>query len=279
MESLKPGHGKAPADGGEIAYMVSGEGPPVATSHPYSTPKAGRPALPGFATITVWPRGFGNSSPARDRLDYGFWRLAEDLDAVRRHLGLDRWTYWGTSMGGFVGLIYALRYQETLSALILDSTAPSHHYKDDPTSIYPKARSSKEFAELVKEPSWETLRGYFVLRSTLEGHTDPEGQWEQSLAAQDRNPYAYGEILRTITEFDTRSQLGEIRIPTLILAGEKDLQCPPSQARIMAKGIPGSILKVYAESGHGVIRHNPPGIVELIQEFITSALEHIAPGR
>ena len=100
MANLKPGPGKASADGGEIAYMVAGEGPPIATTHPYATAKSGHPGLPGFTIITVWPRGFGPSSAARDSADYGFWRLADDLDAVRRHLGLDKWVFWGVSMGG-----------------------------------------------------------------------------------------------------------------------------------------------------------------------------------
>jgi pimeloyl-ACP methyl ester carboxylesterase len=53
-------------------------------------------------------------------------------------------------MGGFVGLIYALQFPDTLSALILDSTAPSHHYKDDPSSIYPTLRDSDAFRNLPR---------------------------------------------------------------------------------------------------------------------------------
>ncbi|HAL46906.1 MAG: alpha/beta hydrolase [SAR202 cluster bacterium] len=273
MNAVKTGRGTAPVEGGEVAYLVVGDGPPVATTHPYTTPKAGHTPVPGFTTITVWPRGFGASSPARDSADYGFWRLAEDLDAVRQHLGLDRWTFWGTSMGGFVGLIYALRSQDSISALILDSTAPSHHYKDDPTSLYPKARAAPEFDRLIESPSWETLRDYFVLRSRMEGSDYPEALWAEGETTHDRNPFAYGEIMKRLEEFDTRSRLGDIRIPTLVLAGEDDLQCPPSQARLIEGGIPGSILKVYPDCGHGVIRHNPPGAHRDVAEFITAALE------
>ena len=83
-------------------------------------------------------------------------------------------------MGGFVGLIYALDYQDTLTTLILDSSAPSHHYKDDPTSLYPKAQASDEFARLLENPSWDTLRDYFVLRSGMEGSPNPLEQWNAS---------------------------------------------------------------------------------------------------
>jgi hypothetical protein len=69
MASLKTGRGKAPVEGGEIAYLVAGRGPPIAGTHPYWMPKAGYPPLQGFPTITVWPQGFGESSPARDDRD------------------------------------------------------------------------------------------------------------------------------------------------------------------------------------------------------------------
>ncbi len=271
MTLLAPGRYQAPVDGGHVAYGIVGAGAPIVTSHPYGTPKAGHGPIPGYSTITVWPRGFGASSEARDNRDYGFWRLSEDLDAVRRHLDVATWSYWGTSMGGFVGLIYALQFPATLSALILDSAAPSHHYKDDPGSVYPTIRASEAFATLLAEPSWETLRGYFVLRSRLEGHADPEGLWEQGLMNRDLNPYAYAEIMRRLEAFDTRAQLGAIRLPTLILAGENDLQCPPSQARLIADGIPSSILKVFPDCGHGVIRNNPPGALDAMHAFMTSA--------
>ena len=258
--------------GGELVYSVSGEGPPLATAHPYGTRKVGRTTIPGFTNIVVWPRGFGDSSPARDRDDYGLWRLSEDLDAVRAGLGFDRWTFWGVSMGGFVGSIYALDYPDTLTALILDSTAPSHHYKDDPASLYPTARASPEFARLVDDPSWDTLRDYFVLRSKLEGSADPVGAWEQSRETTDHNPYAYGEIMRRLEEFDTLPRLGEIQTPTLILAGGRDLQCPPSQAQKIAAGVAGSVLKIYPEVGHGVVKHNPQGLIDLVQGFVRAAL-------
>ncbi|ETX09343.1 MAG: hypothetical protein ETSY2_00110 [Candidatus Entotheonella gemina] len=63
-------------------------------------------------------------------------------------------------------------FPHTLSAIILDSTAPSHHYKDDLKSVYPTIRNRDAFRELLAEPSWETLRGYFVLRSRMEGYAE-----------------------------------------------------------------------------------------------------------
>lgn len=267
MQELKPGYGKAQVDGGAIAYLVDGTGPPVVGTHPYWMPKAGYATLPGFTTITVWPRGFGDSSPARSNLDYGFWRLADDLDAVRRDLGLEKWVYWGGSFGGMTGQVYALKYQDTLAALILDGTAPSFHYIDDPASIWPQVRASSESAAYRTNPSPETQCAFFGLTSRL------MGEWglPKTILNQEHNPEALAECLRRINEFDVRSQLKGIRIPTLVLVGENDPSCPPSQAQIIADGIPGAILKIYPDVGHGVRFHNPPGLIELVQEFVGAA--------
>ena len=82
---------------------------------------------------------------------------------------------------------------------------------------------------------------------------------------------ALTEIISTIERFDTRPRLNEIHMPTLILAGDRDPQCPPNQSRVIAEGIVGSVLKMFPDTGHGVIRHNPPGALETVQEFIRSA--------
>lgn len=261
MIELSPGRGRALVDGGHVAYLIQGRGLPLASAHPYTTPRAGFGEFAGVATITVWPRGFGESSPARGREDFGFWRLADDLDAVRRHLGLERWAFWGTSMGGFTGLVYALDHQDTLVALILDSTADSHRYRDDPDSIWPNIRRSGQSSKYFASPSWETLTEFFVETFRAQGVPEPERAWQQRMKEWDWHPEALPEILRRIGEFDTAPRLGELRIPTLILQGGKDLQCPTRQGQILHQGIPGSRYEFFPNTGHGVLAPGRPGAV------------------
>jgi pimeloyl-ACP methyl ester carboxylesterase len=259
MQTLKAGRGKAVVDGGEIAYLIQGEGLPLATAHPYTTPKEGFGEFPGIATITVWPRGFGGSSDVRDRQDFGMWRLADDLDGVRQHLGLDRWAFWGTSMGGFTALVYALKFQPSLVGLILDSTAASYRYREDPESIWPKIRQTPESAAYFRAPSWDTLGKFFTQTFAAQGAPDPAAAWQRRLAEWDWNPGALAEILRRIQEFDTEPRLGEIHVPCLVLSGGTDLQCPPGQGRRLAAAIPGAVLEFFPKTGHGVLAPGRPG--------------------
>jgi proline iminopeptidase len=212
MNQPVPGPGLAPHEDGEIAYLIAGEGPVIATAHPSGTPKAGFRPLPGFTTITVWPRGFGRSSSGRTRQDYGLYALPNYLDAVRRHLGLERWVYLGVSQGAMAGLIYALKYPATLSALILDCGAAGSFYRDDPDSIWPEVWRSEQSAAFQKDPNPETLRDFKMLVAAMMGSLDPAASWEESQRTQDQNADAYVEFRRT--HFDLRSRLSEITVPT-----------------------------------------------------------------
>ena len=58
-------------------------------------------------------------------ISYRTSAAADDLDAVRRHLGVGRITLYGDSYGTFLGQSYAFRHGETLKALVLDSAYPA----------------------------------------------------------------------------------------------------------------------------------------------------------
>lgn len=267
--SLKPGRGSAPTDGGFIAYEVAGAGPPLATTHPYAMPPHAFAPLPGVTTITVWPRGFGSSSAPRDDNDYGLSRLADDLEAVRTHLGLDRWSIWGTSMGGFTALTYAVRYPDRLVALVLDSTAASYRYADDPESIWPAARTSPEALAFGTNPTAETREAFFAKNRELERLKDPHAG--EATADFVFNPIALSLIVRSLATYDLSSRLSSIRVPTLVLSGELDGQCAPGQSREIAAGIPGARLETYAGVGHGVVLSGPPGVAALAGGFVVRA--------
>src|SRR5262249_6562208 len=60
----------------------------------------------GARVVCVNPRGVGGSAPPRPD-DMTLERVADDLDAVRRALGIGRWVVWGMSGGSMVAQIAA----------------------------------------------------------------------------------------------------------------------------------------------------------------------------
>ncbi len=268
---LVPGEGKAPVAGGEIAYRIAGAGVPIASSHPYWMPRSGYRPLPGFATVTIWPRGFGSSSRAHHRSDYGFWRLAEDIDAVRAHLGLEKWLYWGVSFGGITGLLYALHHPEALYGLILDSTAASWHYTEDVRSIWPQVIQSPEARAFAESPTLETQTAFYRRIGEM-GNVTAEGSSRGDAGGAEQNPAALAECVRRLPEFDVREKLRRLKLPILVLAGEEDVLCPPGQAQLIAETAPEAQLHLFSGVGHGVRHHNPSDLVELVTAFIRSVV-------
>src|SRR5207248_4589189 len=75
---------------------------------------------------------------------YTFERLADDVDELRQHLGVERVSVLAHSMGGFVALQYALRHREHCRSLALISCSP---------------------AGTMRRTAWPTLRALGAVRT------------------------------------------------------------------------------------------------------------------
>jgi proline iminopeptidase len=78
----------------------------------------------------------------------------------------------------------------------------------------------------------------------------------------------FGGFLRT---FDFTDELHKIQCPTLVLAGEHDWICPPSQSTILAERIPRAHLKVFAKSAHSIAADEPEAYLTAVRGFLTYA--------
>jgi pimeloyl-ACP methyl ester carboxylesterase len=177
----------------------------------------------------VWvnPRGVGRSSPVRLQRELTFAQLVDDLDAVRAGLGIDRWVYLGGSSGGCIGLLYALRYPRSLAGLIVEFSTPSAAFIADPAFEH----DFKPSFVRLGDGTYVNLahRSFDDLTIQLRANLDELGV------------------------FDVRDRLGEIALPTLVVAGRHDTTHPPAHARAIHEGIPGSEWLLLAHSGHGAV--------------------------
>ena len=132
-------------------------------------------------------RGSERSQRSNPR-SYTLENNIEDLDGLRKHLGLDRISILGASYGGIVAMGYAVRYQEHIANLILQCTAPSHHHLDDAKN-YLQERGTTEQNRVAQNlwngsfESKEQIREFFEVMGPLYSlsftHEDFESAWKR----------------------------------------------------------------------------------------------------
>src|SRR5262249_31697002 len=161
-------------------------------------------------------RGHGRSTPAKDPNAYGYPQLASDLETVLDALELPRATLAGASMGAHTALRFGLENPERVSALAVitpayDPSAPEGEHDARREGLAGGVREGGAEGFLaaydfsgVPEPWRETVRTAVLQR--LSAHDHPAAVADAMEALAGSRP------------FDALSELGAIRVPTLVVA-------------------------------------------------------------
>mgnify|MGYP002526531671 FL=1 len=72
-----------------------------------------------YHVILFDQRGCGRSTPYASVENNTTWDLIEDIEAIRKDLGISKWTVFGGSWGATLSLLYAQAYPERVNALVL----------------------------------------------------------------------------------------------------------------------------------------------------------------
>jgi proline iminopeptidase len=213
-----------------------------------------------------------DGDPARFTLDEN----VEDMEALRRYLGLGPIVSIGTSYGGMVAMAHAARYPEAVSHLVLVVTAAHGGFVQRAMQIV-RARGTPE-QQAVCETLWaggfrtqEELRRYYEVMGPLYAlrHDPAAAAATRGRAIHSPEPLnrAFGPqgFLRS---FDLRPELGRIVAPTLILCGLHDWICPPEFSEEIAGLIPGARLIVLENSSHSVRVDAPEVLLLEVAGFI-----------
>jgi proline iminopeptidase len=91
-------------------------------------------------------RGCGHSTPAGELRDNTTAHLVADLEALRQHLAIERWSLFGQSWGSALALAYAQAHPERckgllLSAIYLGDRQDVHWFFDGPKALLPDAHA------------------------------------------------------------------------------------------------------------------------------------------
>jgi 3-oxoadipate enol-lactonase len=220
----------------------------------------------GYRVLRFDNRGIGGSSAPPG--PYTTKLFAEDAKALVDELGITGFHMVGVSMGGMIAQEYALAYQDDLRSLTLACTyaAPGPFC----------SRMFSMWADMAPK-----LGVPFVMRDvTLWAFTVPFfeeqeetlAEFEAEMAQMSQPVEAYLAQLSSIQTHDTSARLGEIRVPTLVLAGEQDILIPVSLSRRLHEGIPGSAWQT-TPGGHACLWETPQPFNRAVLDFIAGVRE------
>lgn len=219
-------------------------------------------------------RGCGRSKKTKPT-DYTLENNIEDIEALRKHLGLEKISILGTSYGGMVAQGYAIRYPKHVDKLILVVTAPSYHFLEEAKACLKQRGDAKQNA--ICEHLWNGtfknhrhIMQFFALMESMYSVTRAKHKKQfysksKTIWSHEALNLGFKDFLR---KYNFIPKLKKITAPTLVLAGAEDWICSPNQAKIIAKHIPKATLKIFKHCGHALAVDAHDKYINTIKKFL-----------
>jgi 3-oxoadipate enol-lactonase len=222
--------------------------------------------LPAFAerreVLAVDLQGHGQS--ARPAGTCTIHDLAADVAGLLAALRIPQVDLVGLSLGGCVGLQFALDFPQWLRRLVLVNTFAALRPRDLRSLVNLAGRSVR-----YRLGGLQGLAEYIA--RDLFPQPDQQELYRQAVARLLSNdPRAYRAVTNAVLRFDVRRDLPRISAPTLVIAGLNDHTVPLSAKRLLAARIPNARLVLIPRSGHATPYDQPEVFNRLVLEFLES---------
>ncbi len=265
----------AHVNGVELYWEATGDGAPLAWIHEYGGDlRSWEPQVRYFArrfrVVTYNHRGYPPSTVPHAACDYSQALLVEDLHQLLRHLGLGPVHLGGCSMGANVARDFALAHAAMTRSLILVGAGAGAVNREQ----FLQAQAATA-AGLEREGLAARVRAFddVPTRASFK-EKDPRGFAEFLRQAGEHDAQACAHLAREVmakrkTIFELEAELKALRVPTLILVGDRDAPCV-EPSLVMRGWIPHAGLVLFPACGH-TPNLEEPGLFNLhVAEFLAA---------
>jgi len=250
-------------------------------------------------------RGCGKSTPHASLVDNTTWHLVSDIEALRTHLGIERWQVFGGSWGSTLALAYAQKHPARVTELVLRGifllrrTELDWFYQDPlgAGSLFPDLFEQYQRVIPPRERG-DMVRAYYkrlTARQASVRHAAARAwsMWEAATSYLEAAPAALAKfedadyaaafariechyfVNRGFFRRDDQL-LRDVRrirhIPTVIVQGRYDVVCPLRSAWDLHRAFPEAELRIAPDAGHSAFERG--NIAELVR-----ATDHFAARR
>ncbi|KGK40867.1 proline iminopeptidase [Nitrincola sp. A-D6] len=242
-----------------------------------------------YRIILFDQRGCGHSTPHASLENNTTSDLINDMETIRRHLGIEQWLLFGGSWGSTLALAYAqahpgkvsgmiLRgiflcrqqdihwfYQQGASAIFPDYWAdflqpiPDAEQHDLLSAYYQRLTADNEIARMAAAKAWSIWEGRC---STLHPNTDIAAHFGEphvalAMARIEAHYFMNGCFMRPGQLLDDAYKLRDI--PITLIHGRYDMVCPIEQAFALYRQLPHAEFNIIRDAGHSAFE---PGITD-----------------
>ena len=217
-----------------------------------------------FKIILFDNMGVGRSdSPARLKII----DMANDTVGLMDALDIKKAHVFGISMGGLIAQEIVLNYPEKVEKLILCSTTCGGSKAVQATNDVLQLMMSFTKVDHGVEIAKEAISLMFT-EDFIQNHPNLVNEKIENMIKIPTTASNYTNQLQAGMMFNSGRRLKGVDTPTLVLHGKNDILIPPDNGEVLAKLIPGAILKYFDEPGHWIFAPDPNIISNAIIEFL-----------
>jgi pimeloyl-ACP methyl ester carboxylesterase len=256
-------------NGLRVAYESAGSGPPVVLVHGFVGDGASTwwgqlsDLSDQFALVALDLPGAGQSDDPPD-----WFRISEYGDCLAgfvRALGLDGAHLVGLSLGGAIVLEVVRQRPELARSISLVSAYAGWAGSLDPQALQERLARSLQAADLPPQEFADAMLASMFSESAAPKRV---ARFGASVRAFHRS----GFLAMTLAsaEADLREVLPTVRVPTLLVYGERDVRAPVSVGRAIHAAIPDSRLVVLPDVGHAIPVEAPDQLNRELRAFLAT---------
>ncbi len=256
---------KIKTNGIDLNYVVEGEGPWVVMSHSLACNLAmwdeqAAALKRNFRVLRFDTRGHGASDAPKGA--YSLDMLADDLLGLLDGLGIARTHFVGLSMGGMIGMTFALKHPGRFDSLVLCDTS---------SRVPPEAAPMWESRiKTATEQGMEPLVGPTLQRWFTEPFYKSSKAMMARVGQMIRSTPVPGYIgcCHAISRHNLTERLGAIKCPVQVIVGDQDVGTPVAVAQVIHDAIPGSELVIIPSASHLSNLEQPQAFNNALTDFL-----------
>lgn len=217
----------------------------------------------GYRVLRFDNRGIGKTD--RPAGPYTSKQLAADAKALVDHLGISGFHLMGVSMGGMISQEYALAYPGDLKSLTLACTyGKADAFCQTMFAMWADLAKGISVPFVMRDVALWAFTGPF-----FDERPDDAAEFAAAMASLDQSVDAYLAQLSVIQTHDATDRLDQIKVPTLVLAGEEDILIPVRLSRKLQAAIAGSQWKTVP-GGHACLWESPDPFNAAFIDFVST---------